>query len=110
LRIGEYRLEPGQSASARCVPITTSTFSGSSQGFAGVERVDIEFRISSGEARISASTTSRFDRAHDEIVLIWPGDRLRSLPKQSIAIEVRARGPSGERSLATYALHHTPWA
>lgn len=49
------------------------------------------------------------DRSSNEIVFLFSGDQIRSVPRSRWRMEARVRGGSGERTLGPYTLDHTPW-
>ena len=108
--MGEYRLEPGQSAQCTIRPEHDFNALRLAASFAGVEHADVECRAVTGAGPDFRFEDVAIDREHGEIVLLFPGDLLRPLPVSTLAIELRGRGPDGERKLASYALHHSPWA
>ena len=110
LRLGEYRLEPGQSAQCTMRPEHDFNVLRLAATFAGVQRADVDFRVVEGQGLNERLEDVAIDRESGEIVLLFPGDLLRSLGKHSVAIDLHARSSSGDRVHASYALHHTPWA
>ena len=110
LRMGEYRLEPGQSAQCTIRPEHDFNALRLAASFSGVEHVDVECRPVTGKGPDFRFEDVAIDREHGEIVLLFPGDMLRPLPASTLAIELRGRGSGGERKLASYALHHSPWS
>lgn len=77
-------------------------------GFDEAERVDVRMEGTFGgvPAPVERYEDVAVDRAAGEIVLVYPGDRIRSLPRSQFRYLVT----SGERSMGEYGLDHTPGA
>jgi hypothetical protein len=74
--------------------------------FAGAERVDV---VMDGNLAGAPGVTERYDdvavdRKAGEVVLVYPGDRIRSLPRSQFRYAVSSQG----RSLGEFGLDHHP--
>lgn len=103
--VRQYRIVPGQT-----VPCTVANedfvairLAG---GFAGEDTVniDLDARLE-GEAPTARHTEGvPVDRRTGEVVLLYPGDRIRALPRSQFTYRVSA----GSRTLGDFHLDHTP--
>jgi hypothetical protein len=74
--------------------------------FGGAERVDVQMV---GDLEGAPPESERYedvlvDRDKGQIVLVYPGDRIRALPKTKVLYTVTAGG----RTIGEYAMDHTP--
>jgi len=70
--------------------------------------VDLELLPADEPPIVEHLDAAPVDRTRDEIVLIYPGDFIRKLPRTKVRYRVRARGPAGEREVGEYFLEHAP--
>ena len=111
IKIGTYRLEPGQSARCTIRPLDDCNALRLPLALRSIERVDLDLvRLEAGQE------TSRLhfddvvlDREREEIVLLYPGDLLRELPEATLEIAAHAVGARERRTLGRYTLFHSPW-
>jgi hypothetical protein len=111
LKIGTYRMEPGQSAHCTIRPEDDCNVLRLPLALRGIERVDLDL------VRVEADQeTSRLhfddvvlDREREEIVLLYPGDLLRQLPEHTFEIAVHAADAQERRVLGRYTMFHSPW-
>jgi hypothetical protein len=111
LKIGTYRLEPGQSAHCTIRPEDDCNVLRLPLALGSIERVDLD--LVTAEA---GRETSRLhfddvvlDRERAEIVLLYPGDLLRQLPEHTLEIAVHAVDAGQRRALGRYTMFHSPW-
>ena len=111
VRIGTYRLEPGQCAHCTIRPEDACNVLRLPLALRGIERVDLDLvRVEAGRE------TSRLhfddvvlDREREEIVLLYPGDLLRLLPEHTFEIAAHAVDARERRALGRYTMFHSPW-
>ena len=105
LRVRTYRVGPGE-----VVPCTIAAEDLSvirlHGDFGDATEVDVEME---GTPEGQPPTTERLidvpvDRRASEVVLVYPGDRIRALPRSRFVYRVRAAG----RDLGEYGLDHHP--
>ena len=75
--------------------------------FAGVERVDLEYRAEDGTPLERAAQLPVIRGR----LVVWaePGDAVRSFPTRMIVVCLLAVDPGGERLVGEYTLHHTAY-
>jgi hypothetical protein len=110
LRIGWYRLEPGQSVECTIAPGDDCNVARFAAPLSDIERVDMSFVYT--EAGLQTFAT-RFedlvvDRAHQEVVILHPAPMLRRLGRVTIQIEMVAHERGEQRTVAHYTLYHSP--
>jgi hypothetical protein len=77
--------------------------------FDGLHEVELEMRAElAGEPRPTERISVPVDQAHAEVVLLYPGDQIRALPRSKFAYHVTSSGPEGSPARATFHLDHTP--
>jgi len=111
VKIGTYRMEPGQSVHCTIRPEDDCNVLRLPLALRGIERVDLDLvRVEAGQE------TSRLhfedvvlDREREEIVLLYPGDLLRELPEHTFEIAVHAVDTRERRALGRYTMFHSPW-
>ena len=111
VKIGTYRMEPGQSVHCTIRPEDDCNVLRLPLALRGIERVDLDLvRVEAGQE------TSRLhfedvvlDREREEIVLLYPGDLLRELPEHTFEIAVHAVDTRERRALGRYTMVHSPW-
>ncbi len=111
VKIGTYRMEPGQSAHCTIRPEDDCNVLRLPLALRGIERVDLDLvRVEAGRE------TSRLhfedvvlDREREEIVLLYPGDLLRQLPEHTFEIAAHAVDARERRALGRYTMFHSPW-
>ena len=111
LRIGTYRLEPGQSAHCTIRPEDDCNVLRLPLAIRGVERVDLDLvTMEAGRepSRLHVDDVP-LDRERGELVLLYPGDRLRELPDHTLEIQVHAVDAGVPRALGRYTMFHSPW-
>lgn len=111
VKIGTYRMEPGQSVHCTIRPEDDCNVLRLPLALRGIERVDLDLvRVEAGQE------TSRLhfedvvlDREREKIVLLYPGDLLRELPEHTFEIAVHAVDTRERRALGRYTMFHSPW-
>jgi len=105
LRIRTYQFDPGQIVPCSIAEedLVVIRLRGD---FANVERVDVGME---GQLEGVGPMSERYDdapvdRRAGEIVLVYPGDRIRALPRSQFRYTVT----SGDRQLGEFRLDHTP--
>ena len=110
IKIGTYRMEPGQSAHCTIRPEDDCNVLRLPLALRGVERVDLDLVRMEADQEIFASiSTSVLDREREELVLLYPGDLLRQLPEHTFEIAVHAVDTQERRVLGRYTMFHSPW-
>jgi hypothetical protein len=113
LRVRTYRLAPGEAVACTAAP---------EDGFV-VVRLAVDARLGEAVDLLSevrdlttGATSSRriedvpVDRSRGELVMLYSGDLVRSLPRTLWTLHAATRGPEGERLQGPYTLDHTPWS
>jgi hypothetical protein len=112
LRLRTYRLAPGESVACTAAPDDDFVVVRLGVKLEEGESVDLVAQVADLEtgARDTRLTPDvPVDPAAGEIVYLYPGDAIRSLPRTVWSVTARVRGPRGERELGPYTLDHTPW-
>jgi hypothetical protein len=75
-----------------------------------VQRVDVEVRMEpqGGEPVAERYDDMPVDRVRGELVMLFPGDRIRPLPATRVHYRVFGEAASGRRLLGEYHLSHSP--
>ena len=112
LRTRTYRIPPGGTVHCTIAPQDDANVVRLCGPFADVERVDVE-TVRREHGQVVSSSRSEdvpIDRSSGEIVLLNPGELIRSLPSSTFELEVVGRDASGRGTpLGRYTLEHTPW-
>lgn len=111
LRIREYRLAPGGSVACTIAPEDDANAIRLAADLTGVERVDLDVYLlgSDGEQHTEHLEDLAFEAAAGEVVLLYPGDAIRPLPRCTFRLELTTGRTSGRRRLGEYTLNHAPW-
>jgi hypothetical protein len=112
LRVRTYRLAPGDRVACTAGPeddfvavrLGMDAEAGDSVDLVA-DFVDIE--TGAHESRLTEDVV--VDPVTAEVVYLYPGEAIRSLPRSRWSVTARVRGPKGERRLGPYTLDHTPW-
>jgi hypothetical protein len=79
--------------------------------FEGIREVEVEMRgVLDGEPIPPERLSVPVDQSHAEVVLLYPGERIRALPRSTFTYQVTTTGSGGPVELATFHLDHTPSA
>ena len=111
VKIGTYRMEPGQSVHCTIRPEDDCNVLRLPLALRGIERVDLDLvRVEAGQesSRLHFEDVV-LDREREEIVLLYPGDLLRELPEHTFEIAVHAVDTRERRALGRYTMFHSPW-
>lgn len=107
LVVREYSLAPGQ-----VVPCTIAAedlmvvrLHGAFEGVTSAD-IDLEWRLEGEAPRVETHRDVPIDQLAHEIVLAYPGDGIRALPRAGFTYRVSASG--GARGLGEFHLDHTP--
>lgn len=78
--------------------------------FEGLDAVDLEVEASlEGESpRTEHLASVLVDRTGHEVVLLYPGDLIRALPRSEFVYRATTTTAAGPRTLGEFRLHHTP--
>lgn len=112
LRLRTYRLAPGESVACTAGPGDDFVVVRLGLQVEEGEWVDLVAEVADLEtgARDTRLTEDvPVDPGAGEIVYLYPGAAIRSLPRSRWSVTARVRGPRGERELGPYTLEHTPW-
>lgn len=109
LRVGVYRLAPGESARCTIAPGDDFNALRLAADFTGVERVDFETEALTDPAQRDLMEDIAVDRQGGEAVFVYPGEFLRALPKHTLHLELRGHVGGTVRSLGRYTLFHAPF-
>jgi hypothetical protein len=76
------------------------------------EDVDLDVNwtaLASGETQDRSLRAVALDRKAQEIVLLFSGDMVRSVPRSRWTMQAVAHSAGGVRRVGPYTLEHTPW-
>jgi hypothetical protein len=107
-----YRLAPGDEVACTVAPDEDFVVVRLGVNAAQGEQIDLEAQIHDVDRGTVATQRTEdvpFQRARGEIVYVYAGDLIRSLPRTRWSLRARLRGPAGIRDLGPYVLDHTPW-
>lgn len=112
LKLRQYRLEPGGSVACTAAPdddIVVVRLAADLEDTTEAS-VEIDTRFLTSESRQHKRVHDvAVDRTQNEIVLLFPGEMVRSFPRSQWTMQVIATDSSGERSFGPYVMNHTPW-
>jgi len=104
-RVRVYPIKPGESVACTITRADTFVATRAKVDLGNVERIDVEVDLETqGGVQKLALSDVPADRARGELVWLWPGDFVRSLPDTTLRIRVLSR--PGE-IIAQYTLNHT---
>jgi hypothetical protein len=112
VRLRTYRLAPGESVACTAGPDDDFVVVRLGVEVEAGESVDLVAQvadINTGTRDTRITEDVPVDPATGEVVYLYPGDAIRSLPRTLWSVTARVRGPRGERDLGPYTLDHTPW-
>jgi hypothetical protein len=112
LRLRTYRLSPGDSVACTAGPDDDFVVVRLEVQVEAGESVDLVAQVAdleSGGRDTRLTEDVPVDPASGEVVYLYPGDVIRSLPRTLWSVTARVRGPKGEREQGPYTLDHTPW-
>jgi len=112
LRIRSYRLGPDESVACTIAPDDDVNVIRLAADFTGIDGVDLDvYSVEADrETRTERLRDLVVDRGSDELVLLYPGEAIRPLPRTTFRLELSASGAGDPRRLGTYTLHHSPWS
>lgn len=109
LKVRTYHMEPGQ-----VVPCTIAAedfvairIHADFEDLAEVD-YDMESHLEGEPPRIERFVGLPVDRRAQELVLVYSGDLIRSLPRATFVYRVSSETEAGSRSLGEFILDHTP--
>lgn len=112
LKLREYRLTPGATVPCTAAPDDDFVVVRLAGDFGDAARVDIDVDtadLESGARRATRTRDVAVDHRRGEIVLLFPGDIVRTYPRSVWTMRVKVAHPAGERDLGPYVMDHTPW-
>jgi Putative zinc-finger len=112
LRLRTYRLAPGETVACTAGPLDDFVVVRLGLEVEEGESVDLVAEVAdlqTGGSDTRLTEDVPIDRGAGEIVYLYPGAAIRSLPRSLWSVTARVRGPKGERELGPYTLDHTPW-
>jgi hypothetical protein len=112
LTLRSYRLAPGEQVACTAAPGDDFVVIRLAIDLDPAESVDVAAEIThvdSGARRTQLTEDVAFDSSSRELVFLFAGDVVRSLPRTRWDMEAHVRGPGGERRIGPYTLDHTPW-
>jgi len=110
LTLREYRLTPGATVSCKAGPedFVLVRLATEFRSAADVT-VDVDFRdLETNQAVPTVSRPVEVDREADEILLLFPGEEVRSYPRSLWTLNVHGRTERGEAHFGPFILDHTP--
>lgn len=110
LSVREYRIAPGEAVPCTAGPedLVAVRLSGD---FEGISELTMDTAVLDLESEQLAPTVSRpvlADRDGGEIVLLFPGDVVRSYRRSRWTMTVHGESASGRREIGTFVMDHTP--
>ena len=109
LSLREYRVAPGGSVACTLRAEDDGVVSAVEAELAGVQRVDLLFRVEVGGQVIETRAEDvPFDPAAGEILVLPPAAELRKLPAHTHRVKLLAMEEAGERLIGEYTFVHTP--
>jgi hypothetical protein len=108
-RIRTYALAPGETVFCTIAPEDDFVAIRMRGQFEGMERVDLAMRthrLATGETDLHVSESVTPDLSAGELIVLYSGHLVRSLPRSRFDMEVRA---PDERVVFAYVLEHSPW-
>jgi hypothetical protein len=110
LTVREYRIAPGETVPCSAGPedFVAVRLRGEFSGFDELT-MDTEFIDLENDQQVPAvSRPVLADLQHDEIVLLFPGEVVRSYPRSRWTLTVHGETGEGRRELGTFIMDHTP--
>jgi hypothetical protein len=107
-----YRLAPGEQVACTAAPGDDFVVIRLGLAIDAMESVDVTAEVldvDAGRAESRLTEDVTVDRAAGEIVYLYAGDLVRSLPRTRWTMHAQVRGPAGARTVGPYVLNHTPW-
>jgi hypothetical protein len=108
-QVRTYELSPGETVFCTIAPDDDFVAVRMRGAFEGYERIDLTMvtsHLDSGERSVRVSESVTPDLATGELIVLYSGPLVRSLPRSRFDMEVRT---PDERVVASYVLEHTPW-
>jgi hypothetical protein len=110
LTVREYRIAPGETVPCAAGPedFVAVRLSGD---FSGYDELTMDTEFVDLESNEQAPTVSRpvlADHQHGEIVLLFPGQVVRSYPRSRWTLTVHGETDAGRRELGTFIMDHSP--
>lgn len=112
LTLRSYRIEAGSSVACTAAPDDDLVVVRLRLAAPDAERVDIETAVAfldSGAREARVIEDVALDRQHGEVVYVFSGSFVRSLPRSSWVMQARVRTSEGEYRVGPYTMNHTPW-
>jgi predicted anti-sigma-YlaC factor YlaD len=112
LQIRRYRLAPGERVQCTAGPEDDFVAVQLDVQLAPGETVDIAAEgldLTSGATQTTLAEDVVLDRERAQVIILYPGESIRALPRSRWTLEALVRGPAGERRLGPYTMDHTPW-
>jgi hypothetical protein len=113
LRVRRYHVAPGQTVPCTAGPEDDYVVIALDAELGDAQRVDLSVIRTdrrSGERLARVDEDLCFDREEQQIVLLYPGELIRRLPRTTWHMEAAITGPEGDKRRAgPYQLDHTPW-
>ena len=110
LTVREYRIAPDETVPCSASPedLVAVRLSGDFASIGGLS-VETEFLdIESGERAPTVSRSVEADRERNEIILLFPGELVRSFPRSQWTLTVYGEVEKRRRALGTFVMDHTP--
>jgi hypothetical protein len=110
LTLREYRLTPGATVSCKAGPedfvlVRLATEFGAAEDVT----VDVDFRdLETNQTAPTLSRPVEVDREAGEILLVFPGEEVRTYPRSLWTLRVHGKTASGEAEFGPFVLDHTP--
>lgn len=111
VRVRTYRLARGEQVACTASPEDDLVVIRLAGDFGGLERVDLSLEatdLATGARETRRVEDVAVDHVAGEIVLLYPGELVRGIPRSLLRYEVYSGDAA--RLLGTYRLDHTPWA
>jgi hypothetical protein len=112
VKLRSYRIEPGGSVDCTAAPGDDFVVVRLSIDAPEAISVDVDAEVTFQATRERTSRTFEnvgIDREAGELVYLFPGSYVRSLPRSTWIMRARLVEPGGPREMGPYRMEHTPW-
>lgn len=112
LKLRSYRIEPGAVVQCTAAPGDDLIVVRLSLSAHDAQAVDLDTAVTfleGGQSEQRKLADLVIDRESGELVYLFAGDYVRSIPRSRWVMHARLQTPDGERTLGPFTMVHTPW-
>ncbi len=112
LQLRSYRIEPGAEVQCTAAPDDDLIVVRLALSAGEAQAVDLDTAVTfldAGHSEQRKLADLVIDRESGELVYVFAGDYVRSIPRSRWVMHARLRAPEGERTLGPFTMVHTPW-